>query len=526
MSDSKYALKITHPIDAVYSKPILEIDNDNIFIKALPDKLTNKEISTYYYEKFPIKPSVDEDPFMQEEEIHLLEGMRLPLKPVYILESVFRNILTTSYRKRLDSLCNFDKEVVLNDEILTQSQSIDVMTMGDGHTGAALLGIGGCGKTSAVNKLLERYPQTLIHHNMKNTVIQIVWLYVQPSSNSDLSTFMDSIGDAIDCALGNLKPIYGRYLREQKKLGAKADKVAELFRLFNVGVLIIDEIQRFSSFSNKNDSYETIMTMTNKSKVGLLVVGTEEAYGRFFTRYYIARRMGTPIKASSYCVDYDYFKQIAGLVMSIQWFREYQPLTDEIFEAMYNETSGIIERIISIWEKIQLDYIFLPEKEKTAFRLTPELIRTCSTNSNPLLGLYAKQTIANDLLSSAEPERQGREEEIKAKKTIDNAIKEFKNSENPLLVQEVFTRVKNNLLEAGENYPDEYILENTNRVIKLKSNKNKTDDEMVELTIKRVRKNRKKLIDTKAIEHNNDVRLGKIDTIDLNSFHGPDPKEF
>ena len=84
----------------------------------------------------------------------------------------------------------------------------------------------------------------------------------------------------------------------------------------------------------------------------------------------------------------------------------------------------------------------------------------------------------------------------------------------------MFNRVKNNLLEAGEAFPDEYILENANRVIKLKSNRNNTDNELIELTIKRVRKNRKRLIDTKAIEHNNNVQMGRIDTIDLNSFHG------
>ncbi len=230
--------------------------------------------------------------------------------------------------------------------------------------------------------------------------------------------------------------------------------------------------------------------------------------------------MGTPIKASSYCVDYEYFKQIAGLVMSIQWFRKYQPLTDEIFEVMYNETSGIIERIISIWENIQLDYIFLPEEAKTTFRLTTDMIRACSTKTNPLLGMYAKQTIREDLLSSAEMEGKGSDDEMKTKRRVDKSITEFRISDNPLLVQEVFTRVKNNLLEAGEAFPDEYILENANRVIKLKSNKEKTDDELIELTIKRVRKNRKRLIDTKAIEHNNDVRMGRIDTIDLNSFHG------
>ena len=61
------------------------------------------------------------------------------------------------------------------------------------------------------------------------------------------------------------------------------------------------------------------------------------------------------------------------------------------------------------------------------------------------------------------------------------------------LVQEVFNRVKNNLLEAGEAFPDEYILEIANRVIELKFNKNNTDDELIELTLKRIRKNRKRL---------------------------------
>ena len=65
-------------------------------------------------------------------------------------------------------------------------------------------------------------------------------------------------------------------------------------------------------------------------------------------------------------------------------------------------------------------------------------------------------------------------------KREEDAIEEFKKCYNPrVLSQEVFNRVKNNLLEAGEAFPDEYILENANRVIKLKSNKDKTDDELI-----------------------------------------------
>ena len=152
--------------------------------------------------------------------------------------------------------------------------------------------------------------------------------------------------------------------------------------------------------------------------------------------------------------------------------------------------------------------------------LTTDMIRACSIKTNPLLGMYAKQTIKEDLLSSAEMEGKGSDDEMKTKRRVDKSITEFRKSDNPLLVQEVFTRVKNNLLEAGEAFPDEYILENANRVINFKFNKNKTDDELIELTLKRIRKNRKRLLDTKAIEHNNDVCMGKVDAKNLDSSRG------
>ena len=106
-------------------------------------------------------------------------------------------------------------------------------------------------------------------------------------------------------------------------------------------------------------------------------------------------------------------------------------------------------------------------------RVTPDMIRACSTKTNPLLGMYANQTIREDLLSSAEMEGKGSDDEMKTKIRIGQSLTEYRKFDNPLLlVHEVFNRVKNNLLEAGEAFPDEYILENANRLIKLKSNKN------------------------------------------------------
>ena len=82
----------------------------------------------------------------------------------------------------------------------------------------------------------------------------------------------------------------------------------------------------------------------------------------------------------------------------------------------------------------------------------------------------------------------------------------------------MFTRTKRNLLETGETYSDEFILDNVNKVLNPKINSEKTEDELLVMTIKRIRKNRKQLINTSAIKHNNAVRNEGISRIDLSGL--------
>lgn len=82
----------------------------------------------------------------------------------------------------------------------------------------------------------------------------------------------------------------------------------------------------------------------------------------------------------------------------------------------------------------------------------------------------------------------------------------------------MFTRTKRNLLEAGETYSDEFILDNVNKFLKPKINSEKTEDELLAMTIKRIRRNRKQLINTSAIKHNNAVRNEGISRIDLSGL--------
>ena len=125
----------------------------------------------------------------------------------------------------------------------------------------------------------------------------------------------------------------------------------------------------------------------------------------------------------------------------------------------------------------------------------------------------------SDLLSSTELEndRVGANDYRHKGKAV-KTIVEFSSSSNPSLAQEVFTRTKRNLLEAGETYSDEFILDKVNKVLRPKINSKKTEDELMAMTIMRIRRNRKQLIDTSAIEHNNAVRNEGISRIDLSGL--------
>lgn len=118
----------------------------------------------------------------------------------------------------------------------------------------------------------------------------------------------------------------------------------------------------------------------------------------------------------------------------------------------------------------------------------PKFISRTSTDTNPLLGLYARQTLKFDLLSSTELEkdRVGGNDHRRKEKSV-KTITEFSSSPNPLLAQEVFMGTKRNLLEGGETYFDEFILDNVNKVIIPKINSEKTEDELLAMPNKRIR---------------------------------------
>lgn len=350
-------------VDAIYSTAKCPIDKGNRMIEALPEPITGTEtLSVLYtrplpdYNSYEVRflPRID-----RRQMVSQLRYLRLYLPFEESLEYEFYNSLINSYRLRtlqkVDSSPSYYRLI--------------------GNTGEAansafnLLGFSGCGKSSAIGMLTSHYPQVIRHHMPDGTTLsQILYLVVSCNPTNDFSALYQAIGREIDRALGT--DMYEKMLGSSLHLGKKMNKVIELIEKFSIGAIILDEIQQLSFSNTKANTFESLLSIVNTTKVALAVVGTEEAYEKMFSTLRTARRVGHEIPASNYCGNKKYFKYLMKTVLGYQWFDERVPITDDIIEVMYQESHGIIDYAITIWMAVQDEYL----KRDKPVEITPDFI--------------------------------------------------------------------------------------------------------------------------------------------------------
>lgn len=343
----------------------------NPFIEALPKPWSMREIVQNYTRPIHI-PTQEELAMMDEYEIEdnidiLLDTFRVQLPFHAIIEKQFHRSLVRSYNKRRvieDQSVNV-KLNVEGKEVITHNK-MEVKHMSEPVSGFTLLGSGGCGKSTGINMMLSHYPQTIIH--AKDTwqrTYQIVYLLVQCTANSNFSKLYENIGEAIDGALNNFNPIYKKQF-QKGGLGEKYNLLKELVAKFNIGCIILDEIELMDVKSNKESSLQALLTLTNETGVALSVVGTMDAYKNLFFNARTARRMGVSIIASRYCMDRRRFGIIASILTSYQWGKVPADYTEDAIDALFESSHGVISDLIEIYKLIQKDRVkMIPNAEDT-----------------------------------------------------------------------------------------------------------------------------------------------------------------
>lgn len=490
-----YDLTSQTVVPARYVKTKIKEDEGNLYIEALPYPRENQDIYRAYSRSFAsydydsIKKMTKLEKMLQ---VSMLKEIRFPLPFHSELEFSFYNALLISYRHR--KRCPvYDKNINYMAE--NRNNEMTSVLYGDSsdatNAGFSLIGYSGCGKSSAISTLVSHYPQVIMHDNGDGGYFpQITYLVVNCIANSNFSALYEGIGDAIDKAFGNAQPVYALEIKKTMGLGNKAEKVRSFIELFGVGIIIFDEIQLIDFQHTKENSFDSLLTLANRTKVAIAVVGTEDARDKMFHELRTARRVGTMINGNRYCENREFFEYLVSQIFEYQWFKEPVEVTDEIIDALYDVTKGIIDQLVSIYSCMNIEAITARKK----IEINADFIHHVADKYYPGI---------QDVLGSIECNADALElENIRknADARISKLMDEAKQEQEMKTIKENGTakpdvslhNVAANIRTIYDDYTDSQIEEAYNKVIRKASSSGKSEKEITRLVVETLQKLPKK----------------------------------
>ncbi len=345
--------------DARYVPAPDKFDSGNRLIEALPHPRSREDVHRAYsvglpgYSKDAVKDMTPEE---IRRQIRNLRYVRFELPFAARLEEEVYYAIISSYRARKFKHTDQGVPVFVNDEEKRQYNLLFGDSKDPTYSGISLIGLSGCGKSSAVSILVSHYPQVISHEEENWRFVQIVYLVVNCPTNSNFSSLYQAVGEAVDKALGNFGHEYEREVERARTLGQKADKVRALIEYFSIGLIIFDEIQEINFGHTRDNTFDSLLNLANRTKVGFMVVGTEDARAKMFSELRTSRRVGTFIDANQYCTDPEFSWALMYELFQYQWGEDHLELTDEIFATFYQITRGIVDQVIDLYIQLWLDY--------------------------------------------------------------------------------------------------------------------------------------------------------------------------
>lgn len=217
---------------------------------------------------------------------------------------------------------------------------------------STLCGISGGGKTTTIEATLAHYPQLIKHP--EHGFFQVVWLKVSCPSNGSLSALCASILEAFDRLLGtSFAPRRGSRLSADDLLR----EVASVALAYNLGVLVIDEIQNVSV--KRNGGREVMLNffqnLANDLRLPILLIGTMKAISLLEESFRTARRAAAIGSMQWSLMPCDaQWHALVRTMWKFQWVRNPEPFNEDISRALHAQSAGVIALATTMFALAQL----------------------------------------------------------------------------------------------------------------------------------------------------------------------------
>ena len=375
-------------VKAQYKEQIIYDYKNNPLIEALPDLIEEDEVIDL----------LAEYPYFDKEErklnklyrCHLVQRIFQYFQPLSIhldLYTRFSMVIRQGYLTRnpinIEYAISFNNgyEDILNNKINYKNE----LNFRSSASGFTIVGVSGMGKTTAINRILLKMPQVILHSKYKDKTLcmyQVTWIKLECPFDGSIKALCINFFENIDRLLKT------NYLRKygSGRLSANAmiPIMAQICRSINLGVLVIDEIQNLNSAKSggAEKMLNYFLNLVNVIGLPVILIGTPNAIEIIQSQFRLARRnsaMGA-LYWDRLKNDMNWKLLLEGM-WEYQWTNEYTKLTKELSDVLYEESQGIIDIAIKLYAMAQIKAISSTKTEK----ITTSLIRTIAKDNLKLI---------------------------------------------------------------------------------------------------------------------------------------------
>lgn len=228
-------------------------------------------------------------------------------------------------------------------------------------SGFTIIGMSGVGKSTAVEKILSLYPQCINHDSYQGrplVLTQIVWLKLDCPHDGSIKGLCFQFFEAIDRTMGT--DYFPRYTKSRYTVDVLMVLMTQLVNLYQIGILVIDEIQHLSlaKGGGSEKMLNFFVTLVNTIGIPVVMIGTTKAMSILQSEFRQARRGSGQGDLLWDRMQNDLSWEIFVTSMwKHQWTRSKIPLTEEMRNILYEESQGIIDIAVKLYAMVQIKAI-------------------------------------------------------------------------------------------------------------------------------------------------------------------------
>ena len=228
-------------------------------------------------------------------------------------------------------------------------------------SGFTIIGMSGVGKSTAVEKILSLYPQCISHvryYKKPLPLTQLVWLKLDCPHDGSVKGLCFQFFEAVDRAMGT--ECFPKYARARYTVDVLMVLMTQLVNLYQIGILVIDEIQHLSlaKGGGSEKMLNFFVTLVNTIGIPVVMIGTTKAMSILQSEFRQARR-----GSGQGDLLWDRMRNDASWKLFVesmwrhQWTKEKIPLTQELIDVLYDESQGIIDIAVKLYAMVQIKAI-------------------------------------------------------------------------------------------------------------------------------------------------------------------------